>query len=561
MIIKSANSYRLPFWQCILLVFCLFADISCQSYGPRNERLRAAEDLIWTEPMQTLALLDSIDTHTLSQEDNNYFQFIHEHACYRAQLPLSPDSLPMLSAYFLEHGNKLYAGRVNYVLGSEREWLHEPYEALIPLKDAEKYLSGYECTDLYMGMTYYRLGRVYEQEFLFDIAHANYQKALPIFHSHRHTYYLACTYRDLARTMPENAKEQRQQVKEYFKQALIYAGQLNDSTLYYTILCDSHDRLYEVNGIHSYEIAAQLCSRAYYPYAMLLFENYFPQQLDSAKHYLDIYAADTLRTEYSKNQYYYLLSHYLYACGQKDSAFHLLDQRYLAYQQDAIDHGHQRMYAIARQYDVAREREEVLNQKLQKRRNTLCLSFGLLILASVLVIALLRLIKHKNQQLAQEQQLQNLNRDLQQKQQDLQQKQHDLQMKQDVLRQKLEIQIKLIRQLNIWQMGTTEDSVYDKRIKQLSHDFSFKGKQLKDFQFEFGVCYPELQKRLVTSYPELTSFELLLISLMVLKLSIQDICILLDISNRTLYNHRNRIKQHLGLAENEDLDTWIKKLV
>ena len=48
---------------------------------------------------------------------------------------------------------------------------------------------------------------------------------------------------------------------------------------------------------------------------------------------------------------------------------------------------------------------------------------------------------------------------------------------------------------------------------------------------------------------------------MVLKLSIQDICILLDISNRTLYNHRNRIKQHLGLAENEDLDEWIKKLV
>lgn len=560
MIIKSANSYRLPFWQCILLVFCLLADASCQSYGPRNERLRAAEDLIWTEPMQTLALLDSIDTHSLSQEDNNYFQFIHEHACYRAQLPLSPDSLPMLSAYFLEHGNKLYAGRVMYVLGAELDWLHKPYEALIPLKDAERYLSECGCMDLYMGMTYYRLGSVYEKESLYDIAHVLYQKALPVFQNQRHTFYLATTNRDLARTIRDDTEENRQKEKKYFQQALYYAEQTGNMALYYEIICIAQDLLYETSGIHDYEAARQVMS-IYPNNACLLFEHYFPDNLDSAKYFLDIYGTDSIRAAYNRNQYYYLLSHYLYARGQKDSAFHLMDQRYLAYQQDAIDHGHQRMYAIARQYDVAREREEVLNQKLQKRRNTLCLTFGLLILASVLVIALLRLIKRKNQQLAQEQQLQNLNRDLLQKQQDLQQKQHDLQMKQDVLRQKLEIQIKLIRQLNIWQMGTTEDSVYEKRIKQLSHDFSFKGKQLKDFQFEFGVCYPELQKRLVTSYPELTSFELLLISLMVLKLSIQDICILLDISNRTLYNHRNLIKQHLGLQDSDNLDTWIKKLV
>lgn len=502
--------------------------------------------MIWTEPMQTLVMLDSIKTNELSYEDYCYYQFIREHANYRLQRTLSPDILPALIEFFQSQGNELYAGRVNYLLGSELEWIHKPYEALLPLMDAERNLSDCGCSDLYMGMTYFRLGRVYEEESLYDIAHNFYLKALPVFQNHQHTFYLACTFRDLARTMSENTEEERQQQKDYFIKALSYAGMMNDSTLYYTILCDSQDRLYDEVGIYSYEIAVQLCNLSYHPYAMQLFEHYFPKQLDSAKYYLDIYAVDTLRMEYSKNNYYYFLSQYLYACGQKDSAFHLLDRRYQVYHQDAIDHGHQRMYAIARQYDVAREREEALNQKLQKRRNTLWMSLGLLVLSVVLSLSLWHLDKLRQRQISHARELKQLR--------------HELQIRQEALMRKLQSQVALSRRLNELRMGKRENSEeYARIIDQFIYDNSFTAEHFDKFREEFDTCFPHLMEKLAHEYPLLSANELKLIALFVTGLDVQDICILLHIANRTLYNNRNRIKQHLGLSENDDLDEWIRK--
>lgn len=76
------------------------------------------------------------------------------------------------------------------------------------------------------------------------------------------------------------------------------------------------------------------------------------------------------------------------------------------------------------------------------------------------------------------------------------------------------------------------------------------------FYVEFDAAYDGLLSRLQSSYPDLTDMDVRYIALTCLNFDTSDICLLLDLSKRTIYNRRQILKQRLGLC-NEDLDAWL----
>ena len=60
-------------------------------------------------------------------------------------------------------------------------------------------------------------------------------------------------------------------------------------------------------------------------------------------------------------------------------------------------------------------------------------------------------------------------------------------------------------------------------------------------------------------YKQLTPSDLIVIVLIILGLEIADTCVLLNMSKETMYVRRKRIKKHLGLESEIDLEMWIKQ--
>ena len=77
------------------------------------------------------------------------------------------------------------------------------------------------------------------------------------------------------------------------------------------------------------------------------------------------------------------------------------------------------------------------------------------------------------------------------------------------------------------------------------------------FQQEFNANYSNYLVRLKQEHPSLTASDLQVIALTVLGVDISDICRLLNLTKRTIWGRRLRIKEHLGLSSENQLDEWL----
>jgi DNA-binding CsgD family transcriptional regulator len=85
--------------------------------------------------------------------------------------------------------------------------------------------------------------------------------------------------------------------------------------------------------------------------------------------------------------------------------------------------------------------------------------------------------------------------------------------------------------------------------------------QWQHFLEEFKDCYGNVLTELQEQYPRLTATDIQAIALYILGMDNSDICLLLGLSQRTVWSRRQRIKARIGMSENESLDKWIEGLV
>lgn len=74
---------------------------------------------------------------------------------------------------------------------------------------------------------------------------------------------------------------------------------------------------------------------------------------------------------------------------------------------------------------------------------------------------------------------------------------------------------------------------------------------------DIDVIYENALTKIRNQYPDLTQTDLIVIMLMLLNLSIEDCCLLLNMTKESMWVRRKRIKQHLHLSSDTNLDEWI----
>lgn len=84
--------------------------------------------------------------------------------------------------------------------------------------------------------------------------------------------------------------------------------------------------------------------------------------------------------------------------------------------------------------------------------------------------------------------------------------------------------------------------------------------QWDEFLTAYNMCHDDVLNRLRHENPKLTDTDMLYLVLYAMDMSPHDMSLLLDSSDRTIWNRRQLVKEHLN-QEISDLDEWIKSVM
>lgn len=504
-----------------LVIFCAILS-SCQvSLSPT---IQNAHHLLWTDADSCLNCICDIDPSQLGKVDAAYHRVCYEHANLRARRQVDSITKVIEAAELL--ARKKYhniAGEAYYVVGTFMS-LTRNEESTFYLKQAEYQILHSECPDEHLlGLVYYRLGNIASHDRMFEIACEYYKQSIPYLGNN--ALYTACAYRDLGMGMQE---EDVSLAINYLDTALSYAKQIPDSSFKIEI---EASKMYISNAPQDElaEAYKKLCNQyKRYMYGGRIANFYLQQdQLDSAKIYIDILAKDTVNNIWSKEQFYTISSRYLATCGLHEQALQMLQHIHEWQTQEIESTAYARAYTIAQKYDVSKEQELNLELRIKKQKTLLLL---LLILIGTLILIFMLVITHVKHQ-----------REITNKNLQLSQLNIKNQEKQIVLHHKLRAILLRQRLDNIKRASTSA------QIKEL----------FAEMYEDVNVTYNNQLEKIKTNHPNLTHTDMLVIMLLFLDLSIEDCCLLLNMTKESMWVRRKRIKQHLNLSAETNLEDWI----
>ena len=523
----------------ILLVCC-----SCSKKAIiESDELQEAIAQVWLDTELAQEMLNGIDISTLSDYELERYHLAKAHLMLKRELRLPTESdMEALANYFEHCGDVASASEAYYIQGAYLNWIGKNTDAMQYLKKAENY----PALSIIRGMTYYKMGRISESEQLYEIALNNYEKALPYLEEAGLPLYLASVYRELGR----NSSESRDM---YFEKALSAARFMKDSILY----MDIRYAQLSVSQPYSPEIAS-ICQYMCHEvgrkrYAYDLVKYYIrTHKADSAKIYLDILAADTTAQIWSEQQHALWNSQYLHLKGKNKEAYESLYNLYNAYYRGLEEEGRASAFVAAQHFDNEVEKAKNLQLQLEKQQLYIVLAAVVIIILCVGILLILYNAKRRTERLTEQaltqQKIKELHKELQLRRDALKQ----------VLNQRLELNKNLQEALLTKKKG---ESIPDWAQQFIDSNIFSTDEQWEHFFNEFNGCYGDLLQRLQIKYPRLTSTDMQVLALYILGLDNSDICLLMGLTQRTIWSRRMRIKARVGLGEKESLDKWLEEWV
>ena len=523
----------------ILLVCC-----SCTNKTTiENGALQEAISQVWLDADQAQKALGKINTSILNEYELQRYRLTEAHLMLKRELRLPIESnLEAMAKYFANCEDEASASEAYYIQGAYLNYIGENTQAMQYLKKAESY----PAASIIRGMTYYKMGRISESEQLYDIALENYQKALPYLEEAGLPLYLASVYRELGRKTDEEIGN------KYFDKALAAARFMGDSILY----MDIRYAQLSINQPNSPEIA-RICQfmchhvgRKRYAYDLV---KYYirTHKADSAKIYLDILATDTTAQIWSEQQHALWESQYLHLKGKDKAAYESLYDLYNAYYKEVEEQGRASAFVAAQHFDNEVEKAKNLQLQLEKQQLYIVLGTVVIIILCVGILLILYASKRRTERLTEQarvqQQISNL--------------QNELQLRRDALKRVLNQRLELNKKMQEALLTKKkEEKIPDWAQQFIDSNIFSTDEQWEEFFNEFNGCYGNLLKRLQEDYPRLTSTDTQVLALYVLGLDNSDICLLMGLTQRTIWSRRMRIKSRVGLGEKESLDKWIEKV-
>ena len=527
----------------IILFLLLIVCVACTKRTVvENEELQGAISQMWLDAGAAQRMLDGIDTNDLSEYELQRYRLAEAHLMLKRELRLPAGSdMEALESYFEGSGDVASASEAYYIQGAYLNYIGENTQAMQYLKKAESY----PALSIIRGMTYYKMGRISESEQLYEIALTNYQKALPYLEEAGLPLYLASVYRELGRNTDKEIGYQ------YFDKALAAARFMGDSILY----MDIRYAQLSANQPNSPEIA-RICQYMCHHvgrkrYAYDLVKYYIrTHQADSAKIYLDILATDTTAQIWSEQQHALWESQYLHLKGKDKAAYESLYDLYNAYYKEVEEQGRASAFVAAQHFDNEVEKAKNLQLQLEKQQLYIVLGAVVIIILCVGILLILYNAKRRTERLTEQARTQQQIKDLQ----------NELELRRDALKRVLNQRLELNKNLQEALLTKKKDETIPNWAQQFidSNIFSTE-EQWKNFFVEFNGCYGDLLNRLQKEYPRLTNTDIQVLALYILGLDNSDICLLLGLTQRTIWSRRMRIKARVGLGEKESLDKWIEE--
>ena len=459
---------------------------------------------------------------------------------------------------------RLEEGEKYYKLGISSNKTSRYEESINYLKQAEECLKTGEGLSeseeaqrrQLLGLTWFYTGNSCESDQLYSVAQDYYRKAIPLLEQDNQTMYLACAYRDLARTIVI-VQDNKDSALLYFDYAEHYAQLVPSELLVLDILAYRYQLCYPDSVSQRLEVCRKLAEEygAHARYSEIVELLLAQHATDSAAYYLErLQPKDSAYTYWFEQSYTYLKSKVLCQRGMQNEAYELLldlyDRKIDELQRDAGA----RTYALALHYDV--EREKHLAEEAQRERRWQRTVSIILVLVLALVISLLLVLwrywQHRRREQASALQA-------------LQQKYvQQLQLALERLQQK----VSLTREMEVQRLRGNEPEFPKWLQTYRDEQLTMSKESLDELINSVDSALDGAISRLRKDYPQLTESDMQFAILSIIGASDNDMSILLNVQKQTIYHRRQIVRKHIlaNIAENEkketnDIDAWLRRYV
>ena len=448
--------------------------------------------------------------------------------------------------------NRLQEAEELYLQGTSSNSSSQYESSTAYLKQAEEILVTLPVSpqrDQLLGLTWFRLGNTSESEMLYDIAQSYYRKALPMLNPDSDATYLACAYRDIARTIAITGGEQ-DSVLWYFAQAEQYARTANSPLLLLDIDAYRYQLCYPDSVKHRLSVCKQLAQDYNVPtrYSEIVELLLAQHATDSAAYYLSrLQPTDSAYTYWFEQSYAYLNSKILRQRGKADTAYGVLldlyDRKIEELQRE--DAG-ARTYALSLHYDVAREQQRAQEAQREKQWQRK-ISFVLVLLLTVLIVLFVVLWRYWQQRRREQSRQLEALRDKYIQQ---------LQLALERLQQK----VNLTREIEMQRMRGKEVEFPKWLQTYRDEQLTMSKESLDELIASIDKALDGAISRLRSEYPELTESDMQFAILSIIGASDNDMSIVLNVQKQTIYHRRQIVRKHVN-AEIDDIDSWLRQYV
>ena len=541
-------------WIAFSLFFCLFISVSCQRNKANVVRDKNLSEAVYRYSNRLDSMeyyINIVDTTNLCDNDRRYFDMLRTIiACKIDRKKISIEEVDSLLAYFVENSDYYYAGELSYIGASYYHYTNK-IKMTQYLKQAEHYYLLSEMTPRrgIMSQLYLRISFSLSRDKMHDDAIEYAYKALP--YLEEGVYNNMEFNRMLLANMPDTVPIDS--ATKIYNNAVFYAKQLRDSCMLYDIEIFYEDR-FAKNEDKQMEVAKKSCTTTRVNHHAEYVTEYYlnRHQIDSAKKYLSIMALDTAKSIEIKDNYLELDARLQYEKRNYDVAYDKLYSLYKSVMQRNDTTPLAGTYLTVKHYDEMYEQEENLQKQAKIKIHKIILITLLVILSLAFVIALLFLLYYKEQkrlqQVKNEHQRTRHELALQQEQAKTDRMAAELKAMQDVLKEKLRQRLEITKRLQIDALkGQTTDKL-PQWVQQLLNDYTFTDKsKWEAFRQEYNHATNNELDRLQKEYPSLTEADIQYIALSKLELNVEEMCILLGCTNRTIWNKKQIVRTKLGL--------------
>lgn len=534
---------------CFSVLVCLMLG-SCKTDYTKNEIILKAESLLYTAPDSSYNLLSSIkNPEKLPAADYAAWCLNYTHAQYKLYMDIKSDSVINIAVqYYSKRDLAKYTGTAYYLSGCIAKMHHDNKKAMLAYKKADDVLKLTNENDL-KGLVNFYIGVIYGKDDLFNLSLNYYYKSLSCFKQSKNIKYQAYAYRAIADTYNEMNYPLNKSIY-YTDLAIRFSKQANDSVNYYNNISRKGELLSKQDYAASTDLLLQgykyLPSHKQELAAFLAFTHSQLNKFDLARHYLNIALSDTSNAN-SKLIPYLAAAYVFKGEGDLSQAFLYLEKAYTINDSTSQKSILNQLYRIDKQYDLVRKEKENSKLRIANQQKVIAITLLTTVVLIVLIIMLLIRSNHKQKQVA----LEMINQQL---------RSENVQ-KRELLLVKLQNRIENTLQFNQLKLGFLEKDKHDEFIKEITKQAVISEKERQYYIDEVNRLFDGKVIGLTTTIPGLTPSDLIVISLICMKIDIADSCSLLGMNSNTMYVRRKRIKIRIGIDKDIDLDEWVMQHV